>query len=190
MFIFNHKKHLKFQILLLLGIMVIPYSSSSQTKLRKDYPKPEGKNQLFYLQRTLNTNTIVYDLNLDSKEELNLKEPVKIYWIDYSQKGEIEELNFVQRKFAYGVEIKMIDSTKKTFCFNLVSHKKQVIYLMKAEADKKYHAFTYINKKLIDIRSVWIQIDGGSFWAPKIKYVDVVGKDPIKNTEIIERITP
>ncbi len=43
-----------------------------------------GKNVLFYITRSMNTNAVVYEANLvDGK--LNTAEPVKVYWIMYAQ---------------------------------------------------------------------------------------------------------
>ena len=86
--------------------------TDGQTKTKKVFPKPEVKNQLFYVQRTMNINTLIYELNVDSKEELDVKEPIKIYWISYAKKSEIEPLNYIQRNYAYGLDVKVIDAEK------------------------------------------------------------------------------
>ncbi len=165
--------------------------SQRKAKEKKEFPKPAGiKNLLFYVQRTFNINTLIYSLNFNDKEELNEKEPIKIYWINYSKDGSIEGLNFIQRKYAYGVDIKMIDTLKKSYCFNLVSYKKKQIYLIKSAVDNKYQAFSYINNRLLVLNRVFIQIEGGTFWSPNVKYIEITGRDPIKNEEVIERVIP
>ncbi|MFO0321533.1 MAG: DUF4833 domain-containing protein [Bacteroidota bacterium] len=163
----------------------------AQTKTTKIFPKPEGiKNMLFYVQRTMNTNTIIYELNLDANQELNIEEPIKIFWKCYAKKGEIEPLNYIQRNFAYGLEVKMIDHEKKSFSFNFVSYKKQTIYLLKSVLENKYYAYTTINSKLMLLTHIFIQIEGGSFWTPKVKYIEITGKDPEKNIEIVQKVIP
>ena len=53
------------------------------------YPIPTGNpNQLFFLQRDPNTNTIVYELNVKSNGELDMDNPVHAYWIRYQYKGQ------------------------------------------------------------------------------------------------------
>ena len=164
---------------------------TSKAKEKKEFPKPKDiKNLLFYVQRTININTLIYVLNINEKEELNEKDPVKIYWINYTKDGTTEGLNFIQRKYAYGIDIKMIDTLKKTYCFNFVSYKKTQIYLIKSKIDSKYEAFSYINNKLIILTKIFIQIEGGTFWAPKIKYIEITGKDPLKNEEVVEKVIP
>ena len=62
------------------------------------FPVPVGiKNQLFYLQRTTNTNTIIYSLNVNDKGELDESTPVKVFWIRYPEGGMRKELNFIQK---------------------------------------------------------------------------------------------
>ncbi len=155
------------------------------------FPVPTGiKNMLFYVQRSLNKNTIIYQLNTNENEEVNVEEPIKMYWINYAGKSDKEMLNYIQRKYAYGLSVKMTDSEKKTFCFNFVSYKSQSLYLIKSPIDKKYHTLSYFNNRLIDINRIYIHIEGGTFWYPKVKYIEVFGKDIHKNEEIVEKIIP
>lgn len=168
----------------------ISFGVIGQNKTKKVFPKPDVKNMLFYVQRTMNINTLIYEVNVDSKEEIDVKEPIKIYWISYAKNGEIEPLNYIQRNYAYGLEVKLLDAEKKEFCFNFVSYKKQTLYLLRSAVDNKYHVFSTLNGKLIMLTNIFIQIEGGSFWFPKVKYIEITGKDPGKNTEIVTRIIP
>ncbi len=158
---------------------------------KKELPAPDKiNNLLFYIQRSINISVINYVLNNDEKGELNITEPIKIYWKNYASDGSIEPLNYIQRKFAYGIEIKMLDAEKKLFCFNFVSYKKKKIFLIKSLIDNKYQAICEMNNKMAILNKIFIQIEGGSFWVPKIKYIEISGKDFSKNEEIIERIIP
>ena len=86
--------------LLLMGFMAT-LTVAAQDK----FPVPTGNpNQLFYLQRTANTNTIICELNYTNNNVLNAEEPVHVFWLRYTDKGQKEELNFIQKKFAYGIK--------------------------------------------------------------------------------------
>jgi hypothetical protein len=148
------------------------------------------KNILFYVQRSINISALIYELNLNEKEELNVKEPVKIYWKNYATDSSTQGLNYIQKKYAYGIDLKMIDAEKKTFCFNFVSYKKKLIYLVRSPIDNKYRAFCDITGKLVALTKIFVQIEGGSFWFPKIKYIEVSGKDLSKDEEVMEKIIP
>lgn len=185
----------KSKIIVLLFSVVFSFTSFQNSKTPKDkkeFPKPEGiKHLLFYVQRTVNINTLIYELNMTDKEELDVKDPIKTYWINYVNGGGTEPLNYIQRKYAYGIDVKLIDAEKKSYVFNFVSYKKKPIFLIKSPTDGKYSAFCNINGKLITLHKIFIQIEGGAFWTPKIRYIEVTGKDPAnKNEEVIEKIIP
>ena len=151
------------------------------------FPTPKGiKNQLFYLQRDPNTNTIICELNVDSKGKLNDDEPIKVYWIRYQDENEVKALNYVQRKFAYGVESKAIGNNE--YKLNFVSYKKFPMYLMKSKGDNKYHVYVTANNKRIQLERIFLRIEGGTFWVPNVKYVELKGTNPTTGAAITERI--
>ena len=81
----------------------------------KGFPIPSGNSkQLFYLQRTPNKNTIVYELNYKNGE-IDTEEPIHGFWIRYQEDGQREDLNYIQRKFAYGLKTKKI-AVKRIRC--------------------------------------------------------------------------
>ena len=47
-----------------------------------------------------------------------------------------------------------------------------------------------MNNKMAILNKIFIQIEGGSFWVPKIKYIEISGKYFSKNEEVVERIIP
>jgi hypothetical protein len=152
------------------------------------YPVPPASNErLFYLQRTSNFNTIVYDLNIGSDGKLNNDEPVKTYWIRYAENGQKQQLSYIQRKFAYGLTAKALNNGNYDIRF--VSYKKFPLTLMKTE-DGKYHIFALIAQKQVIINRIFVKIEGGSFWLPNVTYVEVKGSDPETGREIVERFKP
>ncbi|MGY4384395.1 hypothetical protein ACVWYN_001421 [Pedobacter sp. UYP24] len=151
------------------------------------FPVPQGvSNQLFYLQRDPNLNTLIYALNIDKAGEVDKDEPILAYWIRYGDGGEKKDLSFVQRKFAYGVESKMLG--KDQFELRFVSHKKLALYLVKSADDKKYHVYVTINKKKLLLDRIFVRIEGGTFWLPNVKYVELRGVNQENNTLVTERI--
>jgi phosphatidylglycerophosphate synthase len=151
------------------------------------FPTPKGiSNQLFYLQRDPNINTIICALNTDGKGVVNATDPVHVYWLRYADDNETKELGYVQRKFAYGIESKAL--AKDQYELRFVSHKKLPMYLIKSEEDKKYHVYVTVNNKKIQIERIFLRIEGGSFWLPNVKYVEIKGMNTANNTLITERI--
>lgn len=152
------------------------------------FPTPAVTTKLFYVQRDPNTNTIIYDLNTDAKGQLDPENPIHVYWIKYNEKGQKEELNYIQRKFAYGIVSKPLDNGK--FDIRFVSYKKYPLSLMRSTADNKYHVYATIDKKQAILNRIFIRIEGGTFWIPNVLYVEVKGTDPATGKEVMERFKP
>jgi len=152
------------------------------------FPIPQGiSNQLFYLQRDPNTNTIICQLNVDKRGEINKNQPVNVFWMRYGDKGEKKELSYIQRKFAYGIISK--DLGNGQFELRFTSHKKLPMYLSKSVVDKKYHVYATINNKKMVLERIFLRIEGGSFWFPNVKYVEIKGHDAaLPSKQITERI--
>ena len=75
------------------------------------FPVPKGNPlQLFYLQRTANTNTIICELNTNAKGQPIPEKPVNVYWIVYTEGGAKKEFNYIQRNFAYGIDSKSAEN--------------------------------------------------------------------------------
>jgi len=150
------------------------------------FPVPKGvSNQLFYLQRDPNTNTIICQLNVDEDGVLDQKSPVNVFWLRYAEGGKRTELNYIQRKFAYGVTSKQLSAEKYELKF--VSYGKYPMYLMKGK-DKKYHVYSKVANRQAILNSVYVHIVGGTFWVPNVVYVEFKATDPDTGEQLTERI--
>ena len=68
---------------------------------QNEFPVPSGNDkQLFYLQRSPNSNTIVCELNYKDSV-LDEENPVHVFWIVFTNKGQREELTDHYRNMAY-----------------------------------------------------------------------------------------
>ena len=182
--------------LLLLCLAVLGQSAIAKTtnvsadttgKKAVFYPIP-AVPKLFYIQRDPNNNTIVYALNQDDKGDLNPENPVHVFWIKYNEQSQKEELNFLQRKFAYGLVSKALGNN--AYELHFVSYKKFPLLLKRSESDHKYHIYATIANRQAILNRVFIRIVGGTFWFPNVLYVEVKGTDPVTGKDITERFKP
>jgi len=196
----------KIYLLLLLGIVVVTSSSFLMKPVMKaaprmheevpasiadTFPVPSASvKRLYYLQRTHNTNTIVYALNYNADSTINEKDPIHVYWIRYADKGETKELSYIQKNYAYGVNCVSMDKDKQMYKVTYVSYKKRDIYLVRSKTGHAYNACLNINNKMAYLNRIFLKIDGGSFWLPHITYVEVTGKDIASGKPVSERIIP
>ena len=170
----------------LVGIGILPAKAQDPSPL--NFPVPKNiSNQLFYLQRDPNTNTIICQLNVDHNGEVNNENPVNVFWMRYGDQGEKKELGYIQRKFAYGIQTKNLG--KGQFELRFAARKNLPMYLYKSAFDKKYHVFVTVNNKKVQIERIFLRIEGGSFWLPNVKYVEIKGLDANDPSKVlIERI--
>lgn len=150
------------------------------------FPTPKGiSRQLFYLQRDPNTNTIICQLNTDEKGAVDKENPVNVFWMRYADKGQKADLNYIQRKFAYGINSRPLGNEKYELKF--VSYGKFPLYLMKDKSDQ-YRVYATINKRQIILNRIYVHIEGGTLFVPNVKYVELRGLDASTGEEVTERM--
>lgn len=150
-------------------------------------PKPSPK-QLFYLQRTTNSNTIICDLNTDAKGQVIKDNPVHVYWIRYDEGGEKKELSYIQETFAYGIKHELLPTG--VYKLHFVSYKKQVFYLKRSTKDNQYKMYFVLNNKEFVLQKLFVRIDGGTFWVPNVVYMEIIGKDEYSGTPFSYKFKP
>ncbi|OJV20101.1 MAG: DUF4833 domain-containing protein [Dyadobacter sp. 50-39] len=153
-----------------------------------EFPVPNNvPGLLFYIQRDPNTNTICYQLNVDKQGKISEKNPVNTFWIRYPEGGIRKELNYLQRKFAYGINSKSIGNA--SYELRSVAYSKLPLYLRR-DTRNEYHVYTSIDKKECILSRVFIRIDGGTFWSPNVLYIELKGTEIATGKTIIQRIKP
>jgi hypothetical protein len=166
-----------------LGISVFLLFTSNFT-----FASDSGKtndNSLFKIGRSKDANEIYYEVKTTPGGLLDIKEPIKIYWIKYTDNNAIEPLTLVQQKFAYGLKFLKVNSESAEFQF--VSYSKRTLSLRK-NSDGNYGVFTEVDGKKVELERVFIQIDGGTFWFPKITRVEVHAKKAEAGELLVEVI--
>lgn len=142
---------------------------------------------LFKIDRSKDKNVVLYDINLTETGQLHSKKPIIYYWIKNEKKGNIEALTWIQKKYAYGLNYLAITNEFATFQF--VSYDKLTFTLKKGN-DKKYHVFTKFDNKLVKVKYLFVQIDGGTFWIPNVTEVKIYATEVKTGKEIIKTIYP
>lgn len=155
---------------------------------QETFPMPDLQdNTLFYIQRSPNHNTIMYDLN-EVAGELDSDEPVRAYWLRYQEQGQREELSFIQEHYAYGVKAKKLDNDRYELRF--VSYKKMPFYLVRSSGNKQFRIHATVDGKKILVERIFLQIEGGSFWLPNVVCVEVKGSDPVTGEPSVLNLKP
>jgi hypothetical protein len=174
--------------LLLLGwLSPYPTPTVQPAQPMLTFPVPAGvTNQLFYLQRDPNTNTIIYQLNVNSAGQVDEEEPINVFWLRYDEQGQRKELNFIQRKFAYGLTARKLTADKYELKF--AAYDKVPFYLLKSGVDKAFHVYTIVANKQILLTRVYLRIEGGTFWVPNVRYIEFKGLDAGTHAPVVTRV--
>ena len=179
---------LKYLCFFVLAFMMLVLESHASTAI-DSFPIPKtGPKQLFYLQRTTNSNTIICDLNTDASGQVNKDNPVHVYWIRYDEGGEKKELSYIQQTFAYGIKHEQLPNG--VFKLHFVSYKKQVFYLKRSPKDNQYKVYFLFNNKEFVLQKLFVRIDGGTFWVPNVIYMEILGKDEYSGTPFSYKFKP
>lgn len=170
-----------FLLLFLLSQVAIAQENKSTT-----LPTPKGKDLLFFLQRTPDVNTVIYELNYKADGTIDCKAPVKGSWLRYAEGGDYKNLSSFEKKFAYGVKCKAIGNG--AFEIRLAAYQKIVLYLLKSKEDQQYKMYIKDEGKNLLLKRVFVKINGGSFWFPKVVYIDLFTVNSDTGIEILKRI--
>jgi len=188
------KNTLKFAGILLMIILLLSESFHVFSQpLKKAYeqetsglPTPKGENLLFFLQRNPDANTVIYELNFKSDGVLDRENPVKGSWIRYTEQIKYKELTGIERRFAYGVKCKALPNDE--YEIRLVAYKKMPLYLKRSEIDNKYKIYIKDEGKDLLLKRVFVRVNGGSFWFPKVEYIDLITVNSASGMEFLKRI--
>jgi len=152
------------------------------------YPIPqETSNRLFYIQRNHNKNTIVYDANFDDNGNLNLDDPINVYWIRYEEEGQRMDLRTLEKWMVFGVKTKKI-TDKLEFSVHLSASKKMSFHL-KQITPFKAELYTKVDGVNIKLDHIYAELSE-SGWLPKPKYADFFGTQILNGKIFYKRIDP
>ncbi|MBW6489942.1 MAG: DUF4833 domain-containing protein [Lentimicrobium sp.] len=162
-------------LLLIIGLLFAGFTMPSSDVILFKIARSKDANEIFYMVNTLKNN------KLDSNN------PIAVQWIKRSSVIKTEPLTRIQQKFAYGLKFLSVDEQKAVFQF--VSYNKRDFHLKKNNKGK-YAVFTKLEKEEVEVDRIFIQIDGGSFWVPKISRVELHAISKADNKPLIEVIIP
>lgn len=184
---YTYKRLLRSLLIIITMILLLSQISYAQPVVDPSkLPTPKGCNLLFFLQRDPDANTVVYELNFNSDGTLQQNDPIKGSWIRYNEGQQFKELTAIEKKFAYGVKSKPIGEDE--YEIRLVAYKKMPMYLKKSETDNKYHIYIKDEGKDLLLKRVFVRVNGGSFWFPKVQYIDLITTNSTTGIEILKRI--
>jgi len=171
-----------------LAILAVTFSSVACTKQMDETqdPAPARKEvpPLFIIERSTNANIVRYDARLTTDGELDPVEPVVAYWVLLAEDGRREELNWIEKKKAYGFHIEP-DASGGGYKMTIVAVPQGQI-TVKKDGDA-IHAELAIDGHPAVLEKIFISASGGLL-GPEVHYIELFGKDPEKGDKRYQKI--
>ncbi len=143
-------------------------------RVHPNYPIPAEPNQIFYIERSSNSNTVVYCAKLDASGKLDPKEPVVAYWRWYNRGGYIKQLNWPERMLAYGIK-----SVKRepngTYSFKVAAMPDRTLYVG-LDANGRPEAYSKAGERWGRIDYVYLVVDDSGI-LPDVPEADLFAYD-------------
>lgn len=154
-------------------------------RLRAEYPVPNEPNMLFYIQRSVNANTVVYAA---PPERRGTAAPVDVFWRLYNIDGHTRPLNFVERALAYGVNSVTVRPAPAATSFRIAAIPELELTL---EQDGAGHPaaviqFAHRSARLV---YVYLQVDDRGIM-PRVTSLDLFGVEQGTGKTLHEHVIP
>jgi len=140
--------------------------------------------QLFIIAHNKNANVVRYETNTGSDGKLNPAAPVRAYWLMLSEDGRKKELTSLDKK-AYGFNCEL-DKNEGVYKLTIRSYKKRKIKIL--PGTKQFEAQMAINGKQSYLKKVYIYATH-TFVVPKVRYMELFGKDKSSGKNVHEKIS-
>lgn len=159
--------------------------SADVPRMRPEFKIPDEPNQLFYVQRSPNSNTVIYAANLDGQGNLNASAPVEVFWRKFNIDGSKQPLNFMERTMAYGVKL---DKTKPgqpvSFSIAPLPERKLIVSL---DDKRKPQAVMQVGNHKVKVAYVYLHVVEGGLM-PSVPELDIFGTDLASGKAIREHL--
>ena len=159
--------------------------SETVVHLRPEFKVPNEPNQLFYVQRSPNSNTVVYTARLDPQDGLDSRTPVETFWRKFNIDGSRQPLNFIERMMAYGVKLGARKPGQPvTFTIAALPQRRLTLSL---DAQHRPQATMQMDGHTVKLVYVYLQVVEGGL-LPSVPSLDIFGVDLSSGKAIHEHL--
>lgn len=162
---------------LVLTLICVPLLVHAETPIRQ---------HLFHIERSKNANIVQYDAQVGVDGKLLKKKPVVGYWIRLAEQGQVQELNWVQKTFAFGFDVKL-DSGRESAELHMKANVGREISVILNGDD--YRATVLIDGALSFFEKMYIDATRKG-WSLTVHYVELYGEDVETGEKRYEKFVP
>jgi hypothetical protein len=153
-------------------------------RVHPEYRVPDEPNQLFYVERSVNSNTVVYAAKFDAHNAISQKAPVEAFWRWYNVDGHRKDLNFIERMMAYGVHVNP-PRQNHPITFTIAALPERTLTL-DLDDQKRPEALIQIAGRTVKLAYVYLEVVDGVI--PSVPSLDIFGIDKNSGKAIREHV--
>lgn len=154
-------------------------------QLRPSYPVPAEPDMLFYVQRSVNANTVVYCAPRQSR---GTAAPVEVFWRLYNIDGHTRPLNFIERLLAYGVHDVVVRAVPALTSFRIAAIPELELRLA-TDAAGRPSAIMSFGDRPARLVYVYLQVDDHGIM-PRVTALDLFGIEQGSGQALHEHVIP
>ena len=163
-------------------LFFVAAAAASLTLLPALTARAEELTSLFQIERSKNANEIHYAAQVAKDGTLAPKEPIAAFWVMKAEDGRREGLSFMERKMAYGFDVKPRGAE---WDLKLVAAPERPIKLMNVNG--RWRAHTLLSGKPAYLQRIFIKTTEGGV-VPTVISVDLFGEDVATGKPIQEHV--
>ena len=150
------------------------------------FAESSSRQPLFKIERNKNANIVQYDAQVDVDGELLENEPVVANWIRLAEQGQVQELSWVQKRFAYGFELDF-DRESSTVKMEMKIDLGRTITVARDVGD--YRAMALIAGSHSYLEKIFINASGKGIFTT-LNYIEMYGNDAATGERRYEKFSP
>ena len=142
---------------------------------------------LFYIQRSVNSNTVIYSAHVDVQGHLDRSEPIDVYWRWYNVDGHRKALNFFERSMAYGVSLdRHVMAPSNAVAFKVAALPERKL-LLERDSRGVPEALIEIGGHLARLVYAYLQVDDHGL-LPNVTAIDLFAVDTLTGKALHEHV--
>lgn len=151
-------------------------------------PAPACPAELFRIERSKNANVVLYEAKVAADGRLDADEPVRASWLMLAEQGQREKLTLLERKFAYGFDVKG-NGEGPGVRLHLKALKTRVVHVALSEEGCPV-ALATIDGQAARLQRIYVKTVERTLAPPKVEYVELFGVQPGTGSALSERLLP
>lgn len=173
-------------VLFIISLSIIGVTLYAQQNIHNFPISTKTAERLFYIQRSLNSNTIVYDVNYDSKGLINEEQPVNVYWIRYEENAITMPLRKLEKWLAFGVKTEKLPGGRFDYQVRLAALDDRWFFIQQT---KPYQCSVYIKHKntFVALDHIYVNSDPDNYLSA-VESVELYGGNYKPSSSLIETI--